>query len=565
MSRSTSQARSLFTGLAFLSPNILGFCAFTLIPLVFSLVLAFSNWDLKQHNRFHPEAHLQFIGLSNFVRLIHSNDFWRFLGNTLFFMAGLPFGIAASLGAALLLSRDDSGGSRRTRAVLVCGAVLVASCVLMAAVGAGAGAMAILLVGVLGGTLVLGTAVGGTWYRTLLYMPNFTSGVATFLVWKKLYNPETGPINQALVGPLDSLGAFVRHSPAWVSTVLGSGTCLVIAAAVAALAVWRLARTSRDAELGRGAAMLATLMLAVPLLILGPSTWPIALLAWAVAATGVWLPIIAVGGDLPRRAHCWEGTGGALVLTLFLLVAESAALGLAIVVHHLPAMAANGLHPPSWITSYSWAKPSLMLMGLWGAVGSNTMLLYLAALTNVPTELYEAADIDGAKAMTRFWNVTWPQLAPTTFFVVVMGVIGGLQSGFETAKVMTNGGPAGSTTTLSYFIYNEGFATGRLGYSSAVAVDAVRDGAGGDAVELEAGEQICQRLICHCPRPGCPPANRRNRPERRFRRTCRPALLTPNRCRRRNGGERSARWAVWRRCTWCSRYWPRSWCCRSCG
>jgi len=64
--------------------------------------------------------------------------------------------------------------------------------------------------------------------------------------------------------------------------------------------------------------------------------------------------------------------------------------------------------------------------------------------------------------------VTWPQLAPVTFFVVVMGVIGGLQGGFEMAKTMTNGGPAGATTFLSYFIYTEGFETGRLGFAAAI-------------------------------------------------------------------------------------------------
>ena len=84
-----------------------------------------------------------------------------------------------------------------------------------------------------------------------------------------------------------------------------------------------------------------------------------------------------------------------------------------------------------------------MFVSFWGAVGSNTMLLYLAALTNVPGELYEAADIDGARPFDRFWNVTWPQLAPTTFFVVVMSMIGGLQGGFEMVRTMTSGGPAG--------------------------------------------------------------------------------------------------------------------------
>ena len=64
--------------------------------------------------------------------------------------------------------------------------------------------------------------------------------------------------------------------------------------------------------------------------------------------------------------------------------------------------------------------------------------------------------------------MTWPQLAPVTFFIVVMSVIHGLQGGFEMARAMTQGGPAGSTTTLSYFVYIEGFESGRLGYASAV-------------------------------------------------------------------------------------------------
>ena len=96
------------------------------------------------------------------------------------------------------------------------------------------------------------------------------------------------------------------------------------------------------------------------------------------------------------------------------------------------------------------------------------MILYIAGLTNIPRELYEAAEIDGANRWNRFWHVTWPQLAPVTFFIVVMSVIGGLQGGFEMARAMTQGGPAGSTTTLSYFVYIEGFESGRLGYASAV-------------------------------------------------------------------------------------------------
>src|SRR5262245_57935859 len=115
------------------------------------------------------------------------------------------------------------------------------------------------------------------------------------------------------------------------------------------------------------------------------------------------------------------------------------------------------------------ARDALIIMGVWIAIGGNNMLLYLAALTNVPQELYEAADIDGAGAWQKFWNVTWPQLAPTTFFIVIMSFIGGLQGGFETARVMTKGGPAGTTTTLAYYIYNKAFEEFQMGYASAVS------------------------------------------------------------------------------------------------
>ncbi|MCW5941191.1 MAG: sugar ABC transporter permease [Fimbriimonadaceae bacterium] len=115
------------------------------------------------------------------------------------------------------------------------------------------------------------------------------------------------------------------------------------------------------------------------------------------------------------------------------------------------------------------ARDALILMGLWAAIGGGNMLLYLAALTNVPTELTEAAQLDGASSWRCFRSVTWPFLAPTTFFIVVMSVIGGLQGGFEQARVMTTGGPASTTTTLSYHIYTEAFERFRIGYASAVS------------------------------------------------------------------------------------------------
>lgn len=132
-----------------------------------------------------------------------------------------------------------------------------------------------------------------------------------------------------------------------------------------------------------------------------------------------------------------------------------------------------GLDPERvWLTKKFFglgARDALIIMGIWTVIGGNNMLLYLAALSNVPPELHEAAEIDGAGTWARFRNVTWPQLAPTTFFIVVMSVIGGLQGGFDQARVLTQGGPANTTTTLTYYIYTKAFEEFQMGYASAVS------------------------------------------------------------------------------------------------
>jgi multiple sugar transport system permease protein len=115
------------------------------------------------------------------------------------------------------------------------------------------------------------------------------------------------------------------------------------------------------------------------------------------------------------------------------------------------------------------ARDAIIIMGIWTAIGGGNMLLYLAALSNVPQDLYDAASIDGAGKWSTFRSVTWPQLAPTTFFITVMSFIGGLQGGFEQARVMTAGGPAGTTTTLAYYIYIKAFEEYQLGYASSVS------------------------------------------------------------------------------------------------
>ncbi|MGB2824668.1 MAG: sugar ABC transporter permease, partial [Phycisphaerae bacterium] len=265
--------------------------------------------------------------------------FWQYLYNTLYLMMGIPFSIAGSLMLATLLNNRLPLGPWRKRLVhtalcLACGAVTMG---LVWSLGYPN-------LGLLGGVFWLMAATGVAFnivsFRTLFYLPTFTSGVALMVLWKAMYNPQTGPINAGLAAVLQSAG---------------------------------------------------------------------------------------VG-------------------------AEAASEML-----------------PQWLASVTWAKPALIFMGVWTGIGGTNMLLYLAGLSNIPLELLDAAHVDGAGWWARFRHVIWPQLAPTTFFISIMSIIGGLQGGFEQARVMTLGGPAGSTTTLTYYIYNKFFENLDLGYAAAVS------------------------------------------------------------------------------------------------
>ena len=97
------------------------------------------------------------------------------------------------------------------------------------------------------------------------------------------------------------------------------------------------------------------------------------------------------------------------------------------------------------------------------------MILYLAALQGIPRDFYDAADIDGASGWQKFWNITWPMISPTTFFIAIMATIGGFQGGFMQAYIMTRGGPAGATTTLEYYIFNNLYSWQHAGYAASIA------------------------------------------------------------------------------------------------
>jgi ABC-type sugar transport system permease subunit len=126
-----------------------------------------------------------------------------------------------------------------------------------------------------------------------------------------------------------------------------------------------------------------------------------------------------------------------------------------------------GIPRIGWLTDPNVALVSLVLMNLWKSAGYN-MVLFLAALQGVPEELHEAAAIDGAGWWRRLANVTVPLLRPTILFVAIMSTIGSFQV-FNSAYVLTQGGPAYATTTLVYFVYSQGFEFFNMGYAAAVS------------------------------------------------------------------------------------------------
>ncbi len=128
---------------------------------------------------------------------------------------------------------------------------------------------------------------------------------------------------------------------------------------------------------------------------------------------------------------------------------------------------AIGLPAIDWLGDPRFAMFGIVLLAVWKNFGYN-MLIFLAGLSNIPDELYEAAELDGAGAWSRFMHVTLPSLAPTFLFVAVITMIGHFQV-FSEPYVMTQGGPLQSTTTIVLLMYQEGFRWWRIGGASAIA------------------------------------------------------------------------------------------------
>ncbi|MCB8982690.1 MAG: sugar ABC transporter permease [Ardenticatenaceae bacterium] len=122
----------------------------------------------------------------------------------------------------------------------------------------------------------------------------------------------------------------------------------------------------------------------------------------------------------------------------------------------------------SWISGPSVALTGIMIMNTWTTIGT-MMIIFLAALQDIPNFVYEAAQIDGASAWSQFRRITLPMLRPTMFFVVTLGLIGTYQV-FDQIYVMSSGGPAKTTLTIAYLVYRNGFNNSQMGLGAAIAI-----------------------------------------------------------------------------------------------
>ena len=127
-----------------------------------------------------------------------------------------------------------------------------------------------------------------------------------------------------------------------------------------------------------------------------------------------------------------------------------------------------GLTIWDWISGPSVALMAIMIMNTWTTIGT-MMVIFLAALQSVPGFVYEAAQIDGASAWRQFRSITLPLLRPTLFFVITLGLIGTYQV-FDQVYVMSSGGPAKTTLTVAYLVYQNGFANSSMGMAAAIAI-----------------------------------------------------------------------------------------------
>ena len=435
--------------LGFLLPNLIGFLAFTLFPVVFSLWLAFTNWSLK------PAVPFQFVGLRNFADLLGASPVGDAHPVVLWAYVLCAAGII--VGGVLAIWAAQSGW----RGLRVGGVIL------------GAGGIALLFwSGAGGGWGMALVGLAGLWYglhRARQDGENWRMGRAT-VVSLVLTAGTLGVYG--LQGPMARF--YVPRDPYFwqffyntIYLMLGIPLSIAGSLALALLLNEELPTGPvRQRVFGVGVCVLAGVVLGGVLWRMGsPNLGLLCGIVWGMAALGLAFNVVV----FRTLFYLPTFTAGVAMMILWQALYNPKTgpidLGLAALFHAVGSHA----EPPRWLGDVLWAKPALIAMGVWTSIGGMNMLLYLAGLSNMPQELLDAAEVDGAGAWARFRHVVWPQLAPTTFFISVMAIIGGLQGGFEQARVLTNGGPAGATTTLSYYIYNKAFQDLDMGYAAAIS------------------------------------------------------------------------------------------------
>lgn len=128
-----------------------------------------------------------------------------------------------------------------------------------------------------------------------------------------------------------------------------------------------------------------------------------------------------------------------------------------------------GIPSPDWLGDPKFAMPALIIVYLWKNLGFSAVI-YVAALQNIPKDLYDAAEVDGANGWNSFRYITLPQLSPATFFVVVITMVQAFSyNAFDIIAVMTKGGPVNATTTLIWYIYEQGFQAFNVGLAAAAS------------------------------------------------------------------------------------------------
>jgi len=124
-------------------------------------------------------------------------------------------------------------------------------------------------------------------------------------------------------------------------------------------------------------------------------------------------------------------------------------------------------NPPGWLASTQWALPALIIINMWATVGYN-IIIYIANLQIISTDIYEATELDGASGVQKFFYITLPLLTPATFFLLTTGIITSFKV-FGIVQALTQGGPIRSTSVLGYYIYLTAFRYYDMGYASAIS------------------------------------------------------------------------------------------------